>query len=247
MTQKRQTAVVKQEVTYELAVTNQEVVKAASLLKWKPETIVRRVKKALPTIIHQQVYLALAADFRIHPESLAKLIDYYLGENGLKVEDLEPRSVGSNLVTSKFSLFTEFLSECFSLLRLVAEDYTELGMSLMNVAEIVQHYGTFEPQRVIELADHHLDEFCEYFGISEAHSYSERMRLCVWLFATKIIPENRRRGLPDIVDMSDVQALIFDSRHNDYRLFAGEYTDGISDSHSGIDQALRWLRGDSNE
>ena len=188
----------------ELVVSNPSVMKLARRLRWTPERAIIRIKRALPAPFEQQIYLELASDFGILPESMAKLLRFYLGEEQLDIEDLEFRQVGPNLVTSKFVDFAEFLRECLSLLKLVSKEFTSFSLNIEYAAMIVRHYGTDQPELLIEMVDGNLEELCELLGVSNEHSYSQRMRLCIWLMVTKIISENQLAGRPDFLDITDI-------------------------------------------
>lgn len=208
------------------------VVKLSKRLRWKPETAVSRIKRALPAPVEQQIYLELASDFGILPESMAKLLRFYLGEEQLELEDLDPHPVGDNLVSSKFDNFAEFLRECLNLLKLVSREFTSFSLSVEHAAMIVAHYGTEQPELLIEMVDGNLEEMCEMLGISNEREYSFRMRTCIWLVVKKVIPENRLAGRPDILDLSDLMTISSARRLELRRALLEDMPDYLSgDSH----------------
>ncbi|MBA3733265.1 hypothetical protein H0W91_02720 [Patescibacteria group bacterium] len=190
-----------------LVPTNPSVMKLAKRLRWSPERAIIRIQRALPALFEQQIYLELASDFGILPESMAKLLRFYMGEEELDLEDLEFRQAGNNLVTSKFVDFAEFLRECLNLLKIVAKEFTSFSLTVNHAAMIVYHYGTDQPELLIEMVDGNLEELCEVLGVNNEHPYSQRMRLCIWLMVTKVIPENRSEGRPDFLDISDILSI----------------------------------------
>src|SRR5258708_16424902 len=75
-----------------LVPTNPRVANIAFRLRWNAETVIRRVEKSLPSKVEQQLYLRVAGGYRIHPESLAKLLEVFHGRQGLQSGDLQHRS-----------------------------------------------------------------------------------------------------------------------------------------------------------
>ncbi|MFZ2523274.1 MAG: hypothetical protein WAW92_02700 [Minisyncoccia bacterium] len=223
----------------ELGPSHPEIQKLAKRLGWSPKTAVSRISRALPVPLEQQIYLAIAADFGFLPESMAKILKYYLGEQHLTLSDLTPRVAGPNMVTSKFTDFAEFLRECLNLIKLVAKEHDSFSLSINYAALIVTHYGTHEPERLIEMVEINLDELCELFGVSNEHSYSHRMRLCIWLMVTKVIPDNKKNGRPDILDISDILNLDDERRHAFRLLMSEDPQDLRSDNYHEISKALR--------
>lgn len=213
---------------YSLVSTNQRVQALAKRLHWKPQTAIVRIQKALPAILEQQIYLALAPDFAILPESMAKLLRLYLGYQELTLQDLTPHQVGENLVYSKFSSFAEFLRECLNLLKILSREYSAFSLSVEQAGFIVLHYGTDNPELLIEMVDNNLEQMCEVLGVNNQHSYSIRMRLCIWIVVSKIIPENRKRGHVDPLDVTDFLEMPSGYRHALRRTLAEEIPDYLS-------------------
>lgn len=213
---------------YALVITNPRVQKLAKHLKWKPQTAVARIERALPAKMEQQIYLALASDFAILPESMAKLLRLYLGHEQLQLDDLNPRPVGRNLIHSKFITFAEFLRESLNFLKIVAKEYTAFSLSIDQAGFMVLNYGTDNPQLLIEMVDTNLEEMCEVLGISNDKAYSVRMRLCIWIVVSKIIPENRRKGQTDALDITDFLEMSSVRRHNLRRALSQELPDYLS-------------------
>ncbi len=213
---------------YALVPANPRVQKLATRLHWKPQTAIARIQRALPALIEQQIYLALAGDFGILPESMAKLLRLYLGHKELEIEDLNPRLVGRNITHSRFDSFAEFLRECMNLLRIISREYSAFSLSVEQAGFIVLHYGTDNPELLIEMVDTNLEEMCEVLGVSNKHAYSVCMRLCIWLVVSKVIPENRRRGHTDALDITDFLEMSSVRRHQLRRALSQEVPDYLS-------------------
>ncbi|GEM_PF-399352 len=224
---------------YALVPTNKSVLKMAKRLRWTPERLIMRVEKALPAVMEQQVYLAVASDFGILPESMAKLLRLYLGHQNLRIDDLKPNRVGKNLRYSKFTSFSEYLRECLNLLKIVSKEYAAVSISIETAGWIVLNYGTDNPQMLIEMIDVNLEDMCEVLGISNELAYSLRMRTCIWLMVTKIIPENERNGCPNVLDVSDLLEMDSTRRHELRQLFQAEIPDYLAGNSYEVDQMLR--------
>ncbi len=223
----------------DLVVSNPAVQRLSRRLRWTPERAIIRIQRALPSVLEQKIYLALASDFGILPESMAKLLRFYLGEQELQLEDLEPHIAGPNMVTSKFSTFAEFLRECLNLLKIVTKEFDSFSLNIEYAAMIVTHYGTHEPERLIEMVDSSLEELCEFLGVSNEHTYSHRMRLCIWLMMTKVIPENRNQGIPDLLDISDFLTVSSGRRRQMRQLISEEFSDDFSGSQEDLRRLLK--------
>ena len=184
---------------YNLVPTNLSVIMLAKRFKWKPETAVRRIQNALPTTLEQQIYIAIAKDFGILPESLAKILRIYLGYQNLQLEDLNPRQVDKNITYSKFINFSEFLAGCLNLLKVVSQEYTGLSLTINQAAYIVLNYGTDNSELLLDMVATNLDELCQFFEL-DYHSDSKKLSICLWLILNKIIPYNKSIGQVDTLD-----------------------------------------------
>lgn len=213
---------------YALVPTNPSVQKLAKRLHWKPQTAIARIQRALPALMEQQIYLALAGDFAILPESMAKLLRLYLGYQELQLDDLNPRQVGKNLTYSKFGSFAEFLRECLNLLKIITREYSAFSLSIEQAGFMVLHYGTDNPELLIEMVDTNLEEMCEVLGINNEQAYSRRMRFCIWIVVSKIIPDNRRKGYTDALDITDFLNMSSAQRHHLRRALSQEVPDYLS-------------------
>lgn len=206
---------------FALVPQNPQVQVVAKHLRWKPETTITRIKRALPAPLEQQIYLTLmpqAGESTILPESLARLLRMFLGEQQLQLEDLRPGSPGND----RFNSFAEFLAECLNLLKLVTEEYSAFSMTIEDAGLIALNYSGMDPERLIEMVDCNLEEMCEVVGISNDAPYSQRMRTCVWLLVEKVIPENHKNGIPDLLDLTDFLTMASGRRKALRRLLSDE-------------------------
>lgn len=187
----------------ELTATTPQVAKVAKVFNWKPEKLLVRVQRALPALFEQHIYLAVAGNVRIHPESLAKILEVYRGSKPLSEGDLERRPLGKNVVSNSFGDFSDFFEACINLVKVVTKEYEAFGITMHFAAEIVSAYGPGQPEQVIEMIDTNLDECCEYFHVKSG-SYSRRLRTCTWIFLKEVLPELRERGIPNVLDPSEL-------------------------------------------
>jgi hypothetical protein len=223
---------------YALVPANPSVQLLANRLRWRPETAIARIKRALPAVMEQQIYLAIApqaGESSLLPESMAKLLRLYLGHQNLQLDDLRPGSPGK----SRFTSFAEFLGECINLLKIITKEYSAFSLKIEDAGMIVLQYGKDDPERLIEMVDCNLEEICEVLDISNNLSYSLRMRLAVSIVVSRIIPENHKSGTPDLLDLSDFLNMASAQRRNLRRLFQEELTDYLECSSGGVDRILK--------
>lgn len=212
---------------YALVPTNPNVQKLSKRLRWKPETAIARIQRALPAPMEQQVYLAIAprlGESALLPESMAKLLRLYLGHQELELEDLKPGSPGR----SRFLSFAEYLGECINLLKVVTKEFDALSLKIEHAGLIVLQYGSDNPERLIEMVDCNLEEMCEMIGISNEIGYGKRMGICISVVVNKIIPMNRRNGTPDLLDLTDFLNMTSVAHHNLRRALSQEVPDYLS-------------------
>jgi hypothetical protein len=125
-----------------LSVGNPRVKSIAYRFHWSVDTVVKRVENALTSPIEQTLYLQVALGYRIHPESLLKMLKVFRGDEGLSEADLEQVSVGPNLVKSKFD---DVLGKVEIALMLIdkTSDASEYMMSMDHAAQLVEAYGDY--------------------------------------------------------------------------------------------------------
>jgi len=189
-----------------LTVTNPRVLQIAHHLRWKPVTTIARIERALPSILEQQIYLAIApqlGESGLLPESLAKLLRMFLGSKELRLEDMKP----SYPTPKHLDEFIEFLGECITLLKIITREYSAFSLKIDDAALIVLRYGTNDPERLIEMVDNELERICEVLDISNNISYGTRMSICLNAVVTQVIPENQKRGAPDLLDFTDFMGM----------------------------------------
>ncbi len=138
--------------TTALTTSNSRVLLTARRLNWKPETVIARIERALPAVVEQQVYLRVGPSFGVHPESVAKILRYHLGDQELQVHDLSNRSLGRNLVSSRFTNAMEFLRETLNLLGR-RSIYSSMSISIENAARLVSAYGDDAPAIIESVVD----------------------------------------------------------------------------------------------
>jgi hypothetical protein len=228
---------------YALVPSNQNIQKIATRLRWRPETAIVRIKRALPSFLEQQIYLTIAPlrnESALLPESLAKLLRLYLGHQELQLEDVAPGSVGR----SRFESFVEFLGDCINLLKVVTKEFDALSLKIEHAGLIVLHYGKDDPERLIEMIDCNLEEMCEVLNISNRMSYAKKMGICISVVVMKIIPVNNRNGTPDLLDLTGFLSMSSVQRHNLRRVFSQEVPDYLSASSDDLRQydELRLLK-----
>lgn len=232
MNEDKSTALILRE-QYALVPTNPQVQHIAKHLRWRPTTAIARIQRALPSILEQQIYLAIApqaGESGLLPESLAKLLRLYLGHTQLQLEDLVPGSSGQD----RFDSFVEFLGESINLLKIITKEYSAFSLKITDAGLIVLHYGTNDPERLIEMIDDNLEQVCDVLDVSNNLSYSLRMRLCVSIVVSKIIPENNKNGSPDLLDLTDFLSMHSARRHNLRRALSQELCDYLASDSTGL-------------
>jgi hypothetical protein len=191
-----------------LVPSNPAVIQIGSRLHWKPGTVISRVQNALATPFEQSLYLLVAKDFGIQPESLAKILNTYYGSRDFIASDmLERRKVGSEMYSDTFAQFIEFFESCMYLVRLVSE---ELGISLLGMelaAELVVAYGDQEAEQLVESVCNKLDVYCDILNVSQKRSYSDRARTCLYVFLKGYLDETRKAGIPNLLGVEDYKEL----------------------------------------
>lgn len=124
-----------------LVPTNPRVKSIAFRFGWKADTVVRRVQAVLPSVTEQQLYLHVASGYRIHPESLRKLLNVFLNGGTLTPQDLEQHVVGLNLVTSRFDQTVEKVEVALGIIDKTADVMQRSQMGMDVVAQLVEAYG----------------------------------------------------------------------------------------------------------
>ena len=189
-------------VVHPLVPANSRVQAVAHQLKWKPETVVARVQKALPSVVEQQIYLRLGAEFRIQPESLKKLLREFLGPEELKPEDFFDREVGRNLIVNKFTEVAEFLEGALNLINKVSIEYSGFALSMRSAAVLVNVYGPEGAEKIIDSISARIEEVGARTGGSH-RSFDRAMGIAIHFLVNRIMPEMDNHGLPPVLDIMD--------------------------------------------
>lgn len=124
------------------------VVSIAARAHWKPDTLVRKIKDALPAPVEQQLYLRIAESVRVQPSSLGKILRVFLGNKTLQPRDMIDRSVGKNLSVNLFVKTLDLALETLAVTHVMAEEYGPVTIELG--ARLVKAYGPDNVQDVID-------------------------------------------------------------------------------------------------
>jgi len=125
-----------------LVPANPVVTAVAEKLRWKPSTLIARVKEALPAVVEQQMYLTVCEDFRIHPETMATLLEAFRGfARPLEAIDAVSRPVGRDLIVNRLDIVSEKVEWALAILDKDRDHLTEIQMSAKHVAVLVNCYG----------------------------------------------------------------------------------------------------------
>ena len=224
--------------SYALVPTNPRVIQISSHLGWKPTTAIRRIQNALPSVLEQQVYLAILpepGESGILPESMAKLLKMFVGYQRLQMQDLAPGSSGRN----RFKTFVEFLGECIYLLKVLTKEHPMYSFKIYHAGLMVLHYGKENSERLITMVECNLDEICESFDIPESVPPAKRFRMCLRQVLIKVIPLNQKMGSPDLLDLRSIIDGCINQRKSMRRILGEESVDLLS-----LDRGSLWQNPD---
>lgn len=150
-----------------LVPTNPRVKSIAFRFRWRPDTVVERVRTALPSVVEQQLYLRVGGAFRIHPETIRKMLDVFIGPGEqLRPEDLDRRQIGENLIASRFDDVAEKIETALSLLDKGGDVAGFAMTSVARVATLVEVYGE-SAEDVLGILVEHLDEVRDRLGLGK--------------------------------------------------------------------------------
>jgi hypothetical protein len=186
----------------DLVVTNPRVIAIARHMYWRPDTLVRRVERALPAKMEQRLYLALAASVRIYPESLAKILREIMGIRELTVHDLVPVRVGKNLTADGFTPVVELLQETLWLVGRIGLDYQGVSVGMVNAARIVRVYGQGGVESVIDSIAQKLEAMEGMLGLRN-RSWEYAMTIAIHFFASAVLPWCEERCIPYPLDFGE--------------------------------------------
>jgi len=120
-----------------LQVSDQGVQSIAKALRINPDRLIARIEAALPAQAEQELYVKIGSDFKIQPESLAKLLREFLGPREVVATDSVAHAVGKNLIAYPFGDVNDFLTGVFDLLGMDLD----INVSMRNAAKLVIAYG----------------------------------------------------------------------------------------------------------
>jgi hypothetical protein len=152
--------------------------------RWRAETVVRRVEDALPSVVERMIYVDLALGYRIHPESLRKMLDVFRGDNPLTQKDLEKRVVGVNLVKSKFDDVVDKVEQALSLIDKTS-DSAQYMMSMANAAHLVEVYGSHAEEVLGQIVEN-IADVARYLNLNPERSSSVIVGVAVTVLIQKL-------------------------------------------------------------
>lgn len=177
-----------------LVIGNPVINKLARRFHWKPETVIARIKTALPAPVEQELFLAVGAENRMRPISLRIILRAYLGSRELQMYDLE----GDNTL---FDEVVSYLENVFDIIDKTSLEYEGLSLGMYTVSQLVIAYGD-HTEEIIASVESSLAEFAEHLGVSH-RSYARQMGICLHFLVWSILKYNHERGVPDPVDISE--------------------------------------------
>ncbi len=149
----------------EITVFTPRVQSVATRLGWKAETVLARVKRALPTRIEQTLYLSVTAEWGvIQPETLAKLLRYFLNGQKLIEADMQERIVGEE-TTNKFVWVANQVVAAVSLM-MDCREGAESGIAIgaETAAQLVAAYGEDGAEEIIGIVSENWYRIAEGIG-----------------------------------------------------------------------------------
>jgi len=139
-----------------LTTTNLRVRGIAYKMHWSAETVIRRVENSLPSPVEQQVYLEVGLGYRIHPESLKKMLDVFREGDDLRDVDRDWFSVGPNMIKSRFNDVVEKVEQALLLIDKTS-DAADYMMSMESAAHLVEAYGDHAEVVLSEIVENLFD------------------------------------------------------------------------------------------
>lgn len=135
-----------------LTVTNIRVRGIARKMRWSPEKLVIRVENSLTSLVEQQVYLEVGLGYRIHPESLRKMLEVFREGDSLRDIDRDWFTVGPNMVKSRFSDVIDKVEQALLLIDKTS-DASDCMMSMESAAYLVEVYGDHAESMLSQIVD----------------------------------------------------------------------------------------------
>lgn len=107
-----------------------------------PQYLLVRIQSVLPAKFEQQLYLTVAEDYALPPESFAKVLRAVVPNRTLIASDFLPKKVGKNLAITREKVVLDFLNSCMLILGKVFDDYSRVfSMNMEDAVLLVQAYG----------------------------------------------------------------------------------------------------------
>lgn len=136
--------------TSELALvpSNIQVVAIAARFRWNPETVIARIEECLPSKIEQQIYLEVAHDFGIQPESFSVILREFLGQKQIMLQDMGEKGASKEIF--------DYLLQALDLLNQDRTDW-DFRISVEIAAKLARIFGD-DALNVITDVHNNLDE-----------------------------------------------------------------------------------------
>ncbi|OGY28210.1 MAG: hypothetical protein A2Z42_03880 [Candidatus Woykebacteria bacterium RBG_19FT_COMBO_43_10] len=192
-----------------LVPTNPAIQKTALSLRWRPETLVERVKKALPSPLAQSLYVLAAKDWEaMHPETFAKLLDYFVHGTLFHSSEEQNTRLSAILLHDEGLGLGEFMEEAFSLLGKIADSDTP-SLSATTVARLVMAYGE-DAEAIVELVEVNLHEILDALNWRLSRSFPQQKAIAsiIGKIAAHAADGGLRGGMPNVINMDDVIELL---------------------------------------
>ncbi len=133
-----------------LAPHNPALQLVAKKLHLKPETLIGHIKRDLPAPVEQYVYLQLARDFSIRPETLKKILREILGDQVIQVGHLDQRKVGENLAIRPIDRIAEKIEAALNFLHKLSIDYQGLRLGSTRIAQLISVYDIEDAEALVD-------------------------------------------------------------------------------------------------
>lgn len=181
----------------ELTRHNPRVQAIALRMRWRSETLITRVKEALPSPVEQHIYLRIARSIRLLPESMRKILRYHLGATELQPSDLIDRQIGPGVVSNKFTDTMDFLETVLLLLKKVTTDLNHT-LSITDAAKLTALYGEYAEALLDSIASS-INKIREHLKLSRVPNQ------IIFAIAVKLIIRHaERRGAPCVSNVMDL-------------------------------------------
>ncbi len=196
--------------TTALVPSNVRVQTVAFVLRWRRETLIRRVEAALPSTTEQQIYLKVAGGFRVMPETVKTMLEVFRGSAELLPQDMVSSHPGRHYVVNTFDIMHEKVEKACDLIR-NGEDKALYPMSAEHAAILVEFYDSAAYDIVGMLVDN-VFEVGQKLGMT---SESERVIVGVAISTLAKRLKAHKKGSPMPLTIDDMFA------HHEVRTMRG--------------------------